>query len=140
MLRLPQKIEKCIPVNLEEPLTGYACSRLIIEIVKYIMYQKQQIPLSYDSIVKFHANSKPSDRNFSSMQSLVNSLDNVSDHLASQFSIEGCEIKEVLVIVGATIISPKLCIRFELPSNVLCSKTHTDYQHSFRKPLLNVMR
>lgn len=135
-----KKTESSISVNLEEPLTGYACSQLIIEIVKYIMYQKQQIPLSYDSLVKYHASSKPSDRNFSSMQCLVNSLANVSDQLASQFSIDGCEIKEVLVIIGATIVSPKLCIRFELPSNLLCSKTHTDYQHSFRKPLLNVMR
>lgn len=140
MFKVNQKTEPCISVNLEEPLTGYACSQLIIEIIKYIMYQKQQIPLSYDSLIKFHTSSKPTDKNFSSTQSLVTSLESVSDHLASQFTIDGCEIKEVLVIIGATIISPKLCVRFELPSNLLCSKTHTDYQHSYRKPLLKVMR
>lgn len=140
MFRSAKKTESCISVDLEEPLTGHACTQLIIEIVKYIMYQKQQIPLSCDTLMKLHANSKPTDRNFSSMQNLVNSLTNVSNHLDSQFTLDGCDVREILIVIGATIVSPKLCIRLELPSNILNSDTHLEYQHSFRKPLLNVMR
>ena len=140
MFRSVKKTESYISVDLEEPLTGHSCSQLIIEIIKYIMYQKQQIPLSCDTLIKLHANSKPTDRNFSTMQNLLSSWCNVSDNLASQFILDGCDIKEIVIIIGATIVSPKLCIRVELPSYILSSDTHLECEHSFRKPLLTVMR
>jgi hypothetical protein len=140
MFRIKKKTDCHISVDLEEPLTGYACSQLIIEIVKYVIYQKQQIPLSCDSLTKLHANSKPTDRNFSSMQNLIDSLYNISSQLALQFNLDNCEIKEIVIVVGATIVSPKLCIIVELPLKILNSNIHLEYQHSSRKPLLTVMR
>ncbi|XP_058803149.1 uncharacterized protein LOC131671047 [Phymastichus coffea] len=132
--------ESFIPVDLEEPLTGQACTEMVIEIIKYIMYQKQQIPLSCDSLMKLHANSKPTDRNFSLMQNLVSSMYNVSSHLSSQFNIEDCTVKEILIVIGATIVSPKISIRLELPDSILNSKMHLRHQHSVRKALLSVMK
>lgn len=140
MFRRNKNKESFITVDLEEPLTGHACTELVLEIVKYIMYQKQQIPVSCDSLMKIHAKSKPTDRNFSSMQNLVSSMCNVSNQLTSQFNIEGCTVKEILIVIGATIVSPKLSIRLELPDNILNSKIHLRHQHLVRKALLSTMR
>ena len=140
MFRSLRKTESHISVNLEEPLTGHACSQLVIELVKYIMYQKQQVPLSCDSLIKLHANSKPSDRNYSSMKSLVDSLSSISDQLSLQLKLADCNVKEIVIVIGATIASPKLIVRVQLPELILNSVTHKEYQHSYRKPLLSVMR
>ncbi|XP_011498727.1 PREDICTED: uncharacterized protein LOC105362892 isoform X2 [Ceratosolen solmsi marchali] len=104
------------------------------------MYQKQQIPLSCDSLIKLHATSKPTDRNFSSMQNLVDSLSNISNQLALQFTIDDCEVKEIVIVIGATIVSPKFYIVIELPPTILNSNIHLEYQHPFRKSLTTVMR
>ena len=129
-----------ITIDLDEPMTGDTCSKLIMEVVKYILYQKQQIPMSYDTLTKLFANSKPSDRNYTMMQNLFTTLCNVSDQLAAQFIQEKCNVREILIVVGPTVVSPKFCLRFEVPVGVLSSREHSEYQHSYRKPLLNVMK
>lgn len=132
--------EKQLEIPLDEPLTTESCKKLIIEFVKYLLYQKQQIPFSYDSLTKLQAQVKPTHRSFSSIKNVLNSLEDISRHLSFQFRLQGCDIKEIVVIFGATIVSPKLCIAIELPTSILNSQNHMDHQHSPRKPLLNLMK
>ncbi|XP_076284282.1 MAD2L1-binding protein [Lasioglossum baleicum] len=129
-----------INVELDEPLTTDACVKLVIELLKYILYQKQQIPFTYDSLTQLQTNLKPMDRNSASIKTLLKSLKDTSEQLSSQFHLNNCKIKEIAIIIGATIISPKLHIRLELPSDILNSQEHYEYKHASRKPLLNLMR
>lgn len=127
-----------INVILDERLTSNSCVKLVIELLKYILYQKQQIPFTYDSLNQLQM--KLTDRNLSSIKSLLNSLKNTSEELNSQFHIRGCKIKEIAILIGATIVSPRLHVRVEFPSDVLSSQDHHECKHASRKPLLNLMR
>ncbi|KOC64730.1 hypothetical protein WH47_00233 [Habropoda laboriosa] len=127
-----------INIALDEPLTNNSCVKLVIEFLKYILYQKQQIPFACDSLAQLQM--KPTDRNLSSIKTVLNSLKNTTEQLNSQFELEGCKIKEIAILIGATIITPKLHIRVEFPSNILSSQEHFECKHTSRKPLLSLMR
>lgn len=96
------------------------------------------MPFTYDSLSQLQM--KPTDRNSSSIKTLLNTIKNTSEHLNSQFSLDGCKVKEIAILIGATIISPKLHVRVEFPSDILNSQEHFECKHNSRKPLLNLMR
>ncbi|XP_017883013.1 MAD2L1-binding protein [Ceratina calcarata] len=127
-----------INVSLDEPLTSNNCVKLVIELLKYILYQKHQIPFTYDSLSRLKM--EPSDRNVASVKTLLSSLQNTSDQLNSQFHQKDCKVKEIAILIGATIISPKLHIKVEFPPDILDSQEHFDWKHVSRKPMLNLMR
>ncbi|XP_043511903.1 MAD2L1-binding protein isoform X2 [Frieseomelitta varia] len=127
-----------INVALDEHLTSNSCVKLVIELLKYILYQKQQIPFTCDSLSQLKM--KPTDRNLSSIRTLLSSLKSTSEQLNSQFHQKHCKIKEIAILIGATIISPKLHIRIEFPSDILNSQEHFECKHASRKPLLSLMR
>lgn len=127
-----------INVSLDEPLTSNNCVKLVIELLKYILYQKQQIPFTYDSLSQLQM--KSTDRNLSSIKTLLNTLKSTSEQLNSQFHLKNCKIKEIAILIGATIISPKLHVRIIFPSDILNSQEHFECKHASRKPLLNLMR
>ncbi|EFN85910.1 MAD2L1-binding protein [Harpegnathos saltator] len=135
-----KKVETDIDVLLDEPLTSESCTKVVIELIKYILYQKQQIPFAYEALAQFQKSMKATDRNTVPFKTLTNTLKSVSDNLFSQFFLKGCDMQEIAILIGATLSSPKLCIRIELPSYVLNSKQHEEYQHSSRKPLVKLMR
>lgn len=134
------KNETEINVTLDEPLTNESYTKVVVELIKYVLYQKQQIPCAYDALAQLHTRTKATDKNAIFFKTLSNTLENVSDNLSSQFYIDGCDIKEVAILLGATVLSPKLYIGIELPSCVLDSKQHMEYQHPSRKTLLKLMR
>lgn len=140
MFTRKKQSETCIPVALDEPLTSDSCSTLIMELIKYILYQKQQIPFTYDTLTQLQTRLKPTDRNSCSAKTIMSSVRSISDNLTSQLHSGSCDIKEVVIVVGATTVSPKLSIRLELPDTILSSRSHMEYHHSSRKPLLNLMR
>jgi len=140
MLSRRRNNEMEIDVMLDEPLTSDSCTKVVIELIKYILYQKQQIPFTYEALAQFQTTIKATDRNAVSFRTLSNTLKNISDNLSSQFFLKGCDVKEVAILLGATIVAPKFCIEIELPSYVLNSKQHKEYQHSSKKPLLKLMR
>lgn len=127
-----------INVTLDEPLTSNNCVKLVIELLKYILYQKQQIPFTYDSLSQLQM--KSTDRNLSSIKTLLNTLKSTSEQLNSQFHLKNCKIKEIAILIGATIISPKLHVRIIFPSDILNSQEHFECKHACKKPLLNLMR
>lgn len=132
--------ETSIDVTLDEPLTSNSCVKLVLEFLKYILYQKQQIPFTCDSLALLQAKAKPTDRNAGSIKTLLNSLKTMSEHLHRQLHLDGCKVKEIAIIVGATIFSPKLHVRIELPQEILNSEDHFECKHAPRKPLLNLVR
>ncbi|XP_043272965.1 MAD2L1-binding protein [Venturia canescens] len=140
MFARKKQYETCISVSLDEPLTSDSCSKLIMEFIKYILYEKEQIPFSFDTLTELQTRLKPNDKNASSTKTVLAALRNISENLTSQLHTNGCEVREVIVIIGATMLSPKLCVRLELPQEILNSRCHMEYQHSSRKPLLNLMR
>ncbi|XP_070158473.1 MAD2L1-binding protein [Polyergus mexicanus] len=140
MFSVCKRGETKIDIMLDEPLTNDSCTKLVMELVKYVLYQKEQIPFAYEALAKFQTSVKATDRNAISFKTLSNMMRNVSDQLSSQFFLKGCDVKEVAILLGATILSPKLCIVIELPSYILNSKRHKEYQHSSREPLLKLMR
>ncbi|XP_011303462.1 MAD2L1-binding protein [Fopius arisanus] len=129
-----------ILVELEEQLTSDSCAKIITELIKYILYQKQQIPFSWDSLVQLQPRFKPNDRNYGFTKNLFASLESISGELTEQLHLGGCDVKEVVMLIGATTISPKFLIRVEIPGNILSSRRHMEFQHSYRKPLLTLMR
>ncbi|XP_076637560.1 MAD2L1-binding protein [Colletes latitarsis] len=129
-----------IHVALDEPLTSNTCVKLIIELLKYILYQKQQIPFTYDSLTRMQKNVKSTDRNLFCIKTLLNSLKCTSEQLDLQFHLTGCKVKEIAILIGATIMSPKLHIRLEFPPDILNSEEHYECKHTSRKPLLSLMR
>lgn len=140
MFSRSKKAETKIDVLLDEPLTNESCTKVVIELLKYILYQKQQIPFAYEALAQYQTSVKATDRNAVAFKTLTNTLKSVSDNLLSQFFLKGCDVKEIAILVGATVVSPKLCVKIELPSYVLNSKQHKEYQHSSRKPLVKLMR
>ncbi|XP_015117633.1 MAD2L1-binding protein [Diachasma alloeum] len=129
-----------ILVELEEQLTSDSCAKIITELMKYVLYQKQQIPFSCDSLVQLQTRFKPNDRNYGFTRNLFSALESISGELTEQLHLGGCDVKEVVIVIGATTISPKFLVRVEIPGNILSSRRHMEYQHSYRKPLLTLMR
>lgn len=132
--------ETTISVDLDEQLTSKSCSKLIIELMKYILYQKQQIPFSCDTLLQLQTTNKPTNKNYNTIKNLLSTIDLITDELTCQLHTNECDVREVIIVIGATPISPKFLVKFELPSNLLSSKKHMEYQHSYRKPLLTLMR
>lgn len=135
-----KKSETEVDVTLDEPLTSDSCTKLVMEIVKYILHQKQQIPFTYEALAQFQKSAQATDKNVISFKNLSNTLKNISNHVSSQLFLEGCDVREVGVLLGATVLSPKVYVAVEFPPYVLNSKHHKEYQHPSRKPLLKLMR
>ncbi|KAI4484378.1 hypothetical protein M0802_013105 [Mischocyttarus mexicanus] len=135
-----RKCEKDINVLLDEPLTSDSCTKLITELLKYVLYQKQQIPFTYDSLLHLQVKNKKMDRNLSFINTLSNTITNVTDNLSSELLLKSIKVKEVIIIIGPTILSPKLQITLELPPVILDSLDHLQCEHSSQKPLLNLMK
>lgn len=140
MFSRKKSVETEIPVQLEEPLTTDSCLKVVMELLKYLLYEKEQIPFSYDSMQLYKMKIQPGDKNYSSFEKLFTSLDTLSKELTSQFYIRGCDMKEIVIAFGATINTPRIIVRVELPSKILNSRRHKGYQHNSRKPLINLMR
>lgn len=129
-------------VKFQEPLTSESCCKLILELVKYLLYQKQQIPVTYEYLLSLGASSAggASDRCFTTARGTLACLQNISDHLSAELSRGSGVVKEIAISMGATILSPKLCVRVSLPLGILNGRSHRSQQHPTRKPLLSLMR
>ncbi|XP_046433957.1 MAD2L1-binding protein-like [Neodiprion virginianus] len=134
-----EELEVC--VKLDEPLTSDSCCKLILELVKYLLYQKQQIPVSYEYLLRLGASSVGvNDRSLATARATLSCLENISEHLNTELCCESSAVKEIFISMGATILAPKFCLRVSLPPEILSGQCHFKQQHSPRKPLLNLMR
>ncbi|XP_072032575.1 MAD2L1-binding protein-like [Amphiura filiformis] len=102
------------------PLHGvvapHSKARLVVETLKYLMFQRQQIPLPFEQL-KFQQRQecegrntdKPTKKPLSLEQkrwaTLVQSTEELIENIGSLFCV--CKVSHILVIFGATIVSPK---------------------------------
>ncbi|XP_014218416.1 uncharacterized protein LOC106646799 [Copidosoma floridanum] len=134
-----KKTETEIPIELDKKLTGDSCAHLISGIVKYVMLQKCQIPLAFDQLVKYSQHSQTEKKHMTMITNFIKSMKTMSDKLVEEFNPNQCRVKEIIILFGATIFSPKLCIKIEIPLEILDSERHTCDEHKKGQPLLTVM-
>lgn len=140
MFQRDTKVPVVIPIIFEELLTGDACVHVAMELIKYVMLQKQQMPLSYDCLLKLSKNPQEKSKNLTTVATLADILKKMYENLQDQFISEVCDVKEIVILIGTTIFTPKLCIKIELPSKILQSMVHKKNEHCERKVLIKVMR
>ncbi|XP_022907169.1 MAD2L1-binding protein [Onthophagus taurus] len=118
-------------------LTPATCALLINEIIKYLVYQKSQIPYPYAWLKNVVSrkrksgendkNSNPSvSRNYSAASSAYDIIEEMMKNISHQFKENGDNVKEVMVLFGATPHSPKEMIRFLIPK---LEDKHIDVNH-----------
>uniref|UniRef100_A0A8C5RTW2 MAD2L1 binding protein n=1 Tax=Laticauda laticaudata TaxID=8630 RepID=A0A8C5RTW2_LATLA len=101
-------------------VTREGCFRFTCELLKHILYQRQQLPLPYEQLVCLCRMQLPKpasqekdmvrkvylkDQNNKKCQQVLNDLEGVFQHLEIMFSLT--LIPRVLILLGGTAISPK---------------------------------
>ncbi|KAF5293265.1 hypothetical protein FQR65_LT11005 [Abscondita terminalis] len=121
-------------------LTPLACSTIINEVIKYLLYQKSQIPYPY-SWLKSVVNKKRTEKNmqtkFSNFQverhynvvsTAFNSLENLMSSINLLFKNDGNNINRVLIIFGSSVYTAKEVYTFKI-SNL--ASDHLEENHSY---------
>ncbi|XP_046401489.1 MAD2L1-binding protein-like [Ischnura elegans] len=125
--------EALVDIKFEENLTWVACSKIVIEIIKYLAYQKQQIPYPFEQL-KLLVNKKKTDvgggvnttnkslssaRYHSKAAEAVETLESIFQNIEAEFMISsqgGCNgVEEVVVLFGPTPVTPKDVFRIQIP-------------------------
>ncbi|XP_028323802.1 MAD2L1-binding protein [Gouania willdenowi] len=111
--------EGCVKVVFPGVVTQEGCCRFVSEILKCILYQRQQLPMTYDQLVysqKKQASTQdkdsvrrrpvPSvDRNWRKSQQTLQELEEVLQQLEVLFSLS--KVPRVLLSLGGSLILPK---------------------------------
>lgn len=105
-------------------LTPLTCASVINEIIKYLIYQKSQIPYPYNwlkSVVDRkrkepeNNQTKPTnlvaERHYRVVSTAYDGLQELTKHLNNEFKNYGNNIKQILVLFGSTIYNPKEVFR-----------------------------
>ncbi|XP_072929928.1 uncharacterized protein [Epargyreus clarus] len=117
-----------IDLNIGDQLTTISCGHIVAELIKFIAYQRLQIPYTYQWLKQVINKKKESPEKKDSFQSerhfrvASNALENLDFILKSLLKeIDGASIpSEVCVALGATPITCREMYRFLLPS--MCHK------------------
>ncbi|KAK6639587.1 hypothetical protein RUM43_007860 [Polyplax serrata] len=140
-----------IETELKDILTIESCTTLVAELIKFILYRKQQLPYTFDRLKYLitKKNSKEMQENASSVPSSVerqfkiaeNGLETLEllfektrEELAD--SKKGC-ISEVALLFGSTPMTPKQVYIIHLPK--LCLD-HSAKNHPERKHLVHLLQ
>uniref|UniRef100_A0ABM5FS20 MAD2L1-binding protein n=1 Tax=Pogona vitticeps TaxID=103695 RepID=A0ABM5FS20_9SAUR len=103
-------------------VTQEGCFRFTCELLKHVLYQRQQLPLPYEQLACFYrrqlprppgqdedvtrkACSKDQDSNNKKCQQVLHDLEGVFQHLENMFSLT--LVPRVLILIGGTSVSPK---------------------------------
>ncbi|XP_014249833.1 uncharacterized protein LOC106666863 [Cimex lectularius] len=144
-----------LKVDLNEFLTPKSCSLVVKQLIKYIAYNTQQIPYTYDGIAKqINCMKTSSDYLETAQQSmkimkanrLYNEIKNQFNNFESTFKSieeellknhENHGLKEIILVLGTTLLCPKLIFRIQIPPLSQQAK-HCDI--STRKSLCSLYR
>ncbi|NXX97775.1 MD2BP protein, partial [Centropus bengalensis] len=95
--------------------------RFACELLKHVLYQRQQLPLPYEQLAYFSrrdedASKKPPSVNLASKkcQQMLMELEGVFQHLEAMFSLT--RVPRVLILLGGNIMSPKELYELNLES------------------------
>uniref|UniRef100_A0A1B6DUJ5 MAD2L1-binding protein n=1 Tax=Clastoptera arizonana TaxID=38151 RepID=A0A1B6DUJ5_9HEMI len=159
------KVNSCksveIKIVLEDIVTPKACSVIIAEIIKYIVYSKQQIPYPYERL-KYYIkkrkdlqkpkNVSDSDNSQSNIQRKILAVDKHFKKIEEAFEIlentfQNIEVElinagnnaihEIAILFGPTIMSPKDIYRIKIP---VLSLGHCENRHGIQKQKHNLFR
>ncbi|XP_053160169.1 MAD2L1-binding protein [Hemicordylus capensis] len=103
-------------------VTREGCFRFTCELLKHVLYQRQQLPLPYEQLACFCRSQLPRpprqdedvvrkvyprdpDNNYKKCQQVLSDLEGVFQHLEIMFSLT--LIPRVLIMLGGTAVSPK---------------------------------
>ncbi|KAG8233785.1 hypothetical protein J437_LFUL003857 [Ladona fulva] len=149
-----------VDIQLEENLTSSSCSKVVSEIIKYLAYQKQQIPYPFEQLKLLVNKSKLAgeqetigksvkrrclqlERHHSKATDAVDTLENIFKNIEAEFMISDEDgigrVEEVVVMFGATPVTPKDVFRIQLPPVKFHSVFDTPKPPS-RKTMVQLLR
>ncbi|KAM6182121.1 MAD2L1-binding protein [Erethizon dorsatum] len=110
--------DRLVPVVFPGPVSQEGCCRFTCELLKHIMYQRQQLPLPYEQLKHFYRRTSPqaedavrkkprtaSEASSRKCQQALAELDSILSHLEDLFA--RTLVPRVLVLLGGSAISPK---------------------------------
>uniref|UniRef100_A0A3Q1GY12 MAD2L1 binding protein n=1 Tax=Acanthochromis polyacanthus TaxID=80966 RepID=A0A3Q1GY12_9TELE len=115
--------EGCVNVVFPGTVTQEGCCRFVSEILKCILYQRQQLPMTYDQLVysqkkqQTSVQVKSADMDWRKCQQTLQELEEVLQHLEVLFSLS--KVPRVLLLIGGTLIVPKELYEINMEDLVL---------------------
>ncbi|XP_022054117.2 MAD2L1-binding protein [Acanthochromis polyacanthus] len=124
--------EGCVNVVFPGTVTQEGCCRFVSEILKCILYQRQQLPMTYDQLVYSQKKQQTSvqdkdavsrrpvqsaDMDWRKCQQTLQELEEVLQHLEVLFSLS--KVPRVLLLIGGTLIVPKELYEINMEDLVL---------------------
>ncbi|XP_004605995.1 MAD2L1-binding protein isoform X1 [Sorex araneus] len=105
-----------VPVVFPGPVSQEGCCRFTCELLKHIMYQRQQLPLPYEQLKFFYRKAQAEDMvkkkprpgaeaNSRRCQQTLTELESVLSHLEGLFA--RTQVPRVLILLGGSALSPK---------------------------------
>uniref|UniRef100_A0AAV2JL48 MAD2L1-binding protein n=1 Tax=Knipowitschia caucasica TaxID=637954 RepID=A0AAV2JL48_KNICA len=123
--------EGCVSVAFPGTITQDGCCRFVSEILKCVLYQRQQLPMTYDQLVysqkklqasvqdKDTVKRRPADMDWRKCQQTLQELEEVLQHLEVLFSLS--RVPRVLLLMGGTLLLPKEFYEINMEALVLAS-------------------
>ncbi|XP_066215421.1 MAD2L1-binding protein [Saccopteryx leptura] len=107
-----------VPVVFPGPVSQEGCCRFTCELLKHVMYQRQQLPLPYEQLKRFYRKPSPqaedmvkkkpwapTEASNRKCQQTLAELESVLSHLESLFA--RTVVPRVLILLGGSALSPK---------------------------------
>lgn len=109
--------------------TDFTALALVTQFTKFLLYQKQQIPFSYDKLytavkIKKKRSEKvnerlrlnPSEKLFKLAEKLVETLEEIFLKTSTEFANDQIVVSEVVLLLGGSLLSPQQVYRLHFPS------------------------
>ncbi|KAM4812675.1 MAD2L1-binding protein-like [Urocitellus parryii] len=125
-----------VPVVFPGPVSQEGCCRFTCELLKHVMYQRQQLPLPYEQLKQFYPKPCPQAENAARKtprvtteassrkgQHTLAELDSVLSHLEDLFA--RTLVPRVLILLGGNALNPKEFYELDLSGLVPCSTDQT---------------
>lgn len=127
-------------------LTPLTCASIIAEILKCAVYQKSQIPYHYNMLkqkVNWVRNSENPkelarlavERYFRTVSTAYDNLESIIVNLNNEFSGNGCDIQQLLIIFGSNVHCPREVFKIKFNGMTMDhyernhSQSNIKYQH-----------
>uniref|UniRef100_A0A3Q3IWI1 Uncharacterized protein n=1 Tax=Monopterus albus TaxID=43700 RepID=A0A3Q3IWI1_MONAL len=126
--------EGCVNVVFPGTVTQEGCCRFVSEILKCILYQRQQLPMTYDQLVYSQRKRQASmqvmsrrpvqsaDMDWRKCQQTLQELEEVLQQLEVLFSLS--RVPRVLLLMGGSLVLPKELYEINMEGLVLAGGDH----------------
>uniref|UniRef100_A0A3Q3IWJ5 Uncharacterized protein n=1 Tax=Monopterus albus TaxID=43700 RepID=A0A3Q3IWJ5_MONAL len=116
--------EGCVNVVFPGTVTQEGCCRFVSEILKCILYQRQQLPMTYDQLVYSQRKRivPSADMDWRKCQQTLQELEEVLQQLEVLFSLS--RVPRVLLLMGGSLVLPKELYEINMEGLVLAGGDH----------------